>query len=346
MTGLTSYSIREIGGRDYLEDYAVDRVIQTQGGLSLHVALVCDGSGGGSAGEHAARHTARTIMAYLEIGIETSVPALLVGAVEEANREVYQELRGAGTSTVALAAVQLNDPASPYGRMFIASVGDSPIYLIRDKQLVRLNIDHVLSNEYIYAGQMARADAERMPNAKYITRIIGANDAVQVDIGFYAERGRPFVNSRRAFNIGRQGLLLHEGDTIIVASAGLFGAGEMDPASPVYQPEELIQHALDSDVQSTARIIMGNVMRRKPLNNVSLSMIFVPARARRALAPVQIPRERRRVALTVIALLLLLAVLLGVGFTRAEFELRDLRMTQNALIQTLLPPPGAAQIPE
>ena len=93
--------------------------------------------------------------------------------------------------------------------MFIASVGDSYVCLIRDGQLIRLNIEHNLANEYIYAGQMSVAEARRLDNAAYPTRVLGVNPEIQVDIGFYAEKGKNF-------NIGKVGMALQEGDTIFV----------------------------------------------------------------------------------------------------------------------------------
>jgi protein phosphatase len=166
--------------------------------------MVCDGAGGGEAGELASRLTARTILEFLEISAETNIPKLLVKAVGRANRVVYSELRGAGTSTVSLVVVDLND--GPHGRMYLASVGNSRIYLMRDGRLVRLNIDHTLGNEYVYAGQMSFAEGARLENADYVTRVIGINTDVQPDIGFYAERGKAFVNAYRAFRIGQKGM--------------------------------------------------------------------------------------------------------------------------------------------
>jgi protein phosphatase len=157
--------------------------------------MVCDGAGGGEAGELAARLTSRTIFEYLEISPETSVPKLLIKAVEEANKAVYSELQGTGTSTVALAAVHLNDGAT-YGRLYIANVGNSRIYLIREGRLVRLNIDHTLANEYVFAGQMSPEEAKEL-NDPNVTRSIGTGAKISVDIGFYAGATR-FYHSRRA----------------------------------------------------------------------------------------------------------------------------------------------------
>jgi len=280
MVELFSYDARDIGGRDRLEDYVVSETIQTRGGLSLEVLLAGDGSGGGDAGEQAARLTARTVLDFLEVSQITNTPRLIVEAIEEANRVVYSELRGSGTSTIAAIVIDLND--GEYGRAFIASVGDSHIYLIRQRELVRLNIDHTLANEYIYAGQMSANEAARLENANDPTRVIGINPEVQVDIGFYVERGAPFVNAQRAFNIGKRGMQLKEGDTLFVATKGLFKEGKDSTGAPVLRDEELLRHANDDDVERATRALLRYASNRNPTENISIAMTFVPSRFRRA----------------------------------------------------------------
>ena len=137
MSQIAAFSARNIATRDRLEDYAANAQVTTGGGLNLRIITACDGAGGGEVGELAARLTARTILGFLEVSAETSIPKLLVKAIEEANRIVFGELHGAGTSTVALAAVHLDDNP-PHGRLYLASVGNSRIYLLRDGQLVRV----------------------------------------------------------------------------------------------------------------------------------------------------------------------------------------------------------------
>src|SRR3990170_1024908 len=109
MSQIAAFSARNIATRDRLEDYAANAQVTTGGGLNLRIIMACDGAGGGEVGELAARLTARTILGFLEVSAETSIPKLLVKAIEEDNRIVFGELHGAGTSTVALAAVHLDD---------------------------------------------------------------------------------------------------------------------------------------------------------------------------------------------------------------------------------------------
>jgi PKD repeat protein/serine/threonine protein phosphatase PrpC len=299
---LAAFSDRGIGTRERLEDYAADRIITTPGGLQLQLAMVCDGAGGGEAGELAARLTSRTIFEYLEISPEKSVPKLLIKAVEQANKAVYSELRGTGTSTVSLSAVHLNDETSPYGRLYIANVGNSRIYLMRAGHLVRLNIDHTLENEYVFAGQMSFEEAKELEDPEYVTRAMGIGAQVSVDIGFYVERGKSFVNSRRAFRIGQKGMALQEGDTVFAASDGLF---------PFVRDEEFLTHALDDDVERATRALLKYAADRGPEDNTSLSMLFVPSRNRKMVqtGPRLSGKQRAGIAVFLLAIILLIGFL-------------------------------------
>lgn len=319
---LTAFSDRGIGTRERLEDYAADRIVTTAGGLQLQLAMVCDGAGGGEAGELAARLTSRTIFEYLEISPETSVPKLLIKAVEQANKAVYSELRGTGTSTVALAAVHLND-GSPYGRLYIANVGNSRIYLMRAGHIARLNIDHTLANEYVFAGQMSFEEAKQLDDPEYVTRAIGIGAQVSVDIGFYAERGRDFVNSRRAFRIGQKGMELQEGDTVFAASDGLF---------PFVHDDEFLNHALDDDVERATRTLLKYAADRGPEDNTALSMLFVPSHSRKM---VQTGPRLSRAQRTGIGVFLL-AVLLLIGFLGLQVASGENQRVAFLATQTLV----------
>ena len=63
----------------------------------------------------------------------------------------------------------------------------------------------------------------------------------------YAEHGNPLVNAQRAFNIGKQGMLLKEGDTAYAATDGMFRVNAQD-RQPYVPPEEF-----DETVRSGVR---------------------------------------------------------------------------------------------
>jgi serine/threonine protein phosphatase PrpC len=329
---ITAHSSREIMGRERLEDYAVDAVIETAGGLKLQIALVCDGAGGES-GEVAARSAARTILDYLQISTSTNIAKILAKTVEKANSVVYSELRGRGTTTIALICVDLNDN-QPNGRLFIASVGNSPIYLIRDGRLVRLNIDHTLANEYVYAGQMSPEEAANLQNATYITRSVGVGAEVQVDVGFYAERGKTFVTTKRATAIGQKGMLLKPGDTIFAMSDGLREAAS--DGLPFLRDDDMLRHALDDNVERANQALMRYAIARAPQDNLSLSVVFVDSPQRRAVRASALTRgQRTGLGVGILGILLLIGFLLF-QFLSAQSRDMNIRATQTEIVKIAL----------
>lgn len=331
MVHLTAFSERDIGNRERLEDYAITEFIITPAGLQLQIALVCDGAGGGDAGEMAARLTARSIVDHMKVSTEQNIPRLLMDAVTDANQLVYSELRGGGTSTVGVVAIHTEDPTAPNGRLFIASVGDSYLCLMRDNELVRLNIDHTLANEYVYAGQMSLSEAKRLENADYPTRVIGVNPDIQVDIGFYVERGNSFVNSQRAFNIGKKGLVLKEGDSIFAATDGIFRLGE-DSRKSFVRREELLRHALDDNVEHAVQSILRYGASRRPDDNLALAMVYVPSRNRHPVRLSSGMSRRQRLGFGIFAFIaLLLIIFFGSNFVGSQLDNRNAQSTQDTI---------------
>jgi len=326
MAYITAASERDIGSadRERLEDFALDAVVETRGGLKLQLAMVCDGVGGSSYGERASRLAAETILKALERSRDTEVTSALVRAVEEANEAVYDELRGRGNTTVALVAVDLSE--KPFGRLFIASVGDSPIYLMRtdpdeETRLIRLNADHTVGQELIWDGGDPE-EAAALENAHALTRAVGVAPTVEVDIGIYAEKGKDTVDPNRALQIGRKGILLKDGDTIFAASDGMLDINP-DDGQPFVHEDEFKRHALDSDPQRAVRTLIAYATSRSPLDNVSISVLFVPSDRRKAVSIPTGLSQRGKIVAILSAMLGLLVVagliaLLGASSQRAS----------------------------
>jgi protein phosphatase len=70
----------------------------------------------------------------------------------------------------------------------IAHVGDSRCYLVRDGDLIRLTKDHSLVGELVERGKLTEEAAERHPQRSVITRALGPEPNVQVDVVEYPAR--------------------------------------------------------------------------------------------------------------------------------------------------------------
>jgi len=175
--------------RDHNEDnYLVDP--------KLHLFVVADGMGGHAAGEVASqisvhevsrvvRENEDVIGRYVkahDMNARQEILVMMEHAVQTACASIYhrgqveQEKRGMGTTTSALLVAG--------DRGFIAHVGDSRIYLLRQGQVHQLTEDHSLINELVRRGKIKRDEIDGSPYAKYknaVTRAVGAYESVEVD---------------------------------------------------------------------------------------------------------------------------------------------------------------------
>ena len=148
-------------------------------GPGEHFAAVADGMGGHLAGEVASAMAielfARRMRAARGLPEDT-----LRDALECANMAIYHaaardaDKRGMGTT---FTAVWMGE-----GEVYLAHVGDSRAYLLRDGRLSRVSRDHTLVEELVAYGHITREQAKTYPHRNYITRALGVNATVQPDI--------------------------------------------------------------------------------------------------------------------------------------------------------------------
>ncbi|MEO8877066.1 MAG: Stp1/IreP family PP2C-type Ser/Thr phosphatase [Polyangiaceae bacterium] len=129
---------------------------------------------------------------YEENRLITGIKLANLRIYESAQREARQ--RGMGTTLVSLFAVE--------DGVYVAHVGDSRSYRIRDKKLEQLTEDHSLLNDYIKMKRLTPEEIANFPHKNVIVRALGMKDTVKVDTRFETPR---------------------EGDTYLLCSDGLSG---------------------------------------------------------------------------------------------------------------------------
>jgi protein phosphatase len=67
------------------------------------------------------------------------------------------------------------------GKLDIAHVGDSSLFIIRDSEIRKITKDHSYVQELVDAGKIKQNDAKHHPNKNIITRAVGTNAEVAVD---------------------------------------------------------------------------------------------------------------------------------------------------------------------
>jgi PPM family protein phosphatase len=135
---------------------------------------VADGMGGHQGGEVASHTAIEALRAAFAGG--SSIDA----AITRANDAVFaraagnDELTGMGTTLTALTAE--ND------HVLIGHVGDSRAYLLHDGTLQRVTNDHSLVEELVRDGRLTPEQAESHPRRAIVTRALGVDREVDVDM--------------------------------------------------------------------------------------------------------------------------------------------------------------------
>ena len=161
----------------------------------LGLLVVADGMGGHNSGEVASDLATKTIVDFarkMTGGAKSLVPEggsaglsprgrQLEYFVKTANTMIYEKGRAfpkdAGMGTTVVAAIV--DGRS----LTVAHVGDSRLYLWRRGELSQLTEDHSLVGEQVKRGQITADEASRSSLQNILTRALGAEGDVQVDVG-------------------------------------------------------------------------------------------------------------------------------------------------------------------
>jgi PPM family protein phosphatase len=274
----------------------------------LGLLAVADGMGGHRGGEVASATALESLRASVASGMA------IREAIQAANDAVLERaaddpaLSGMGT-TLTAGTLAAGDT------LILGHVGDSRAYLLRDGELRQLTEDHSLVEEMVRDGRLTREQAEHHPQRSVITRALGVEAGVDVDV---------------------DPIDLQAGDRLLLCSDGLTTMVPADLIADVLTSEpdpgvaagRLIQaaNAAGGDDNITA-VVADFVPDAAPAGRP-----VVPAAAAGAGAPLT-RKERRREARKarprrrrlVRALLIVLPVLaiLGIGFAATAWYARS-----------------------
>ena len=164
------------------QDYA--NVFTNQAGKEL--ALLADGMGGHQAGDIASQLTVEEIGNDWKLGeITSSEEAVkwLIQKIQHENKHIYEKgqadeaLGGMGTTLEAVAILE--------GKLTLAHVGDSRIYVLREDRLLLLTEDHSLVHELVKSDEITEEMAAVHPRKNIITRSVGMPGTLEVDVAIH-----------------------------------------------------------------------------------------------------------------------------------------------------------------
>jgi protein phosphatase len=265
---------------------------------------VADGMGGHQAGEVASQ----TALEALRAAVSSGTP--IREAITKANDAVLERsagderLRGMGTTMTAATL-------AAGGTLLIGHVGDSRAYLVRDGELRQVTEDHSLVEEMVRDGELTPEQAEVHPRRSVITRALGIEPGVEVDM-YPVE--------------------LQEGDRVLLCSDGLTGMVRTEDIAAILQREPDPQRAANALVDEANKaggednitvVLLDVVADDSPAAVVAddspAAEVLPDDRGRTAEEPVPSRRRRRRLparriaraALWVFPVLLVLALAFG-----------------------------------
>ncbi|HET9064673.1 MAG TPA: protein phosphatase 2C domain-containing protein [Gemmatimonadales bacterium] len=217
-----TFLVADLGVTDAMRaSHRAEHVIGDRGMLFL----VADGMGGAAAGELASEMAAVQIHRHM---IETwsSAPivtaegftAFLREAVERANSALHSyaaahpDVRGMGTTATV---------AGVWGdRIYLAQIGDSRGYLIREGTARQLTRDQSLTQRLVEVGELTEEEAEASERRNIILQALGPEPRVKVDLSSQA---------------------LQRGDLLLICSDGLTSVARRDDLAAVASDESDVQ---------------------------------------------------------------------------------------------------------
>ena len=224
-----------------------------------HVFVVADGMGGHASGEVASQIACDTVAQffvdmesdeditwpYKEDRTRAFVENAFVNSVRYANLRVWEKsredarYRGMGTTLVGVVFDE--------GRAFVAHVGDSRCYRVRERQLDQMTEDHSLLNDYKKMAKLTPEEEKNFPHKNIIVRALGMKETVLVDVN--ADDIRP-------------------GDLYLLCSDGLSGEVEDDSIL------ELVLENWD-DLDQMCRALIQQACANGGKDNVTAAVIRV-----------------------------------------------------------------------
>ena len=211
--------------------------------------IVADGMGGHASGEVASQIAVETLFRFFQETNEDEDRTWpykldkshsfdenrLMMAVKLANRKIFAHAqadlrsKGMGTTLVSLFLKESN--------AYIAHVGDSRVYVVRNSQITQITEDHSLLNDYMKIKKLTPHEIKNFPHKNVIVRALGMKDTVQVDITKYE---------------------LQKGDIFLLCSDGLSGLVEDDGLLNIVQNHKNNLKVANQELINAANANGGN----------------------------------------------------------------------------------------
>ncbi len=223
-------------------------------------AIVSDGIGGHRAGEVAAEMAVETISHMVaQSGIRHPL-AILDHAIQVTSDAIASKARddtqrlGMGTTCACAWVIG--------SQLFIASVGDSRVYLLRNGNLMQLTVDHTWVQEAVEKGILDPQEVRNHPNVHVIRRYLGSPKTPQADTRLRLAKDETDTQAH-----SNQGLHLLPGDLLLLCTDGL---------TDVVEDADIEPSVHGRDLRSAAQALVDLACFRQGNDNITAVLMLVP----------------------------------------------------------------------
>jgi len=226
--------------------------------LPSGLVVLADGMGGYNAGEVASGIAVSVVATEIKHRLESVKPeeqdafsgedeavVLLRDNVQKANSSIFHAAESqpqySGMGTTIVAALFYDD------RVAVAHVGDSRMYRLRGETFETITRDHSLLQEQIDSGMISKQDARTSKNKNLVTRAVGIDDDVDVEIHIHD------------LQVGDVYLLCSDGLNDMVEDEDIGSTLQMLRANLPLAATQLIQMANDNGGRDNVSVILVKV---------------------------------------------------------------------------------------
>jgi protein phosphatase len=225
-------------------------------------AVLCDGVGGHQSGEVAAHIGVETVIQHISESRQFSDPVnLLKEAIISANDAIINAYadepgqEGMASTSVAILLIE--------NHLYLASLGDSRAYLLREGKLYQLNHDHTWLEDSLGAEIGPRQGITRShPLAHVLSRYLGSTQPPEIDLRIRSI-DEPVLDETQ-----NQGMTLSNGDRLVICSDGLTDMLDdheilenMNCESPRKNAQRLVLSALEKGGHDNVSVIVVHINR-------------------------------------------------------------------------------------
>lgn len=248
---------RDIGSREMQEDYTLCCAVEEQGNYcSEMMCVLCDGMGGHAGGEVASRVAASAFIKVLR-GVSPEMPPheALVYAAQQAD-VALQRRKLCEAAELSQMGCTLCGVWFRQGRLFYISIGDSLIYLLRDKRLYPINRIHNHREDMRRRAMREGLDWASVSQSESVLRY-GTRITSYLSGGGISQADCP-----------AEPIELRSGDSILLASDGILSLTAHEIARALLPPGS-------GDVRQDVELLLDTVLQKKARHQDNVSVILV-----------------------------------------------------------------------